>query len=209
MFRGKREGEQRKPNPKRNAAAGPERAERFFQTLDSNQDGKLTLEEAPEPAKNILRRILERSGKEKDSEITKKEFMETLAAIRPGRRPEGRDADNEMKRPEMMDREVSRRGEFPRRPPAPAFVLTLDSDKDGRLSKEELSQVKRLFEKLDRNEDGYLDIQEMMGGDRRSMAGPRGRYRPDQRRPQRPDRPEKENQNAPQPKRNSDSKAAK
>lgn len=44
MFRGKRAGDQGKQNPNRSAGGGPERAERFFQTLDSNKDGKLTLE---------------------------------------------------------------------------------------------------------------------------------------------------------------------
>tara|TARA_R110002095_G_scaffold85238_4_gene74132 strand:+ start:2187 stop:3269 length:1083 start_codon:yes stop_codon:yes gene_type:complete len=192
MFRGNREGEKRTENPRRNAGATSERAERFFQSLDSNKDGKLTLEEAPEQAKPILRRILERSGKEKDAELTKKELMDALAEFRPDRRPEDRDADNEMKRPEMMDRETSRRrGDFQGRPPAPAFIQMLDADKDGRLSKDELSQMKKLLEKLDRNEDGYLDFRELMGGNREA-AGPRGRNRMD--RPRRPDsdRPEGE-----------------
>ncbi|MFH1300822.1 MAG: EF-hand domain-containing protein [Planctomycetota bacterium] len=203
MFRGKREGDKQNDNPKRNEGEPSERSERFFQSLDSNKDGKLTLEEAPEQAKPILQRILERSGKGKDAELTKKEFLEALAQFRPERRPEGRDGDKEMKRPDMPNREESRRrGDFQGRPPAPAFIMILDTDKDGRLSKEELSQMKELLEKLDRNADGYLDFAEMLGGDREPF-GPRGRNRMD--RPRRPesDRPEGE---APKP--DADKKAA-
>tara|TARA_R110002111_G_scaffold153375_1_gene220138 strand:- start:86829 stop:87893 length:1065 start_codon:yes stop_codon:yes gene_type:complete len=197
MFRGNREGEKRTENPKRNAGEPSERAERFFQSLDSNKDGKLTLEEAPEQAKPILRRILERSGKGKDAELSKKEFMDALAEFRPDRRPEGRDGDKEMKRPEMMDREGNRRrGDFQGRPPTPAFIQMLDTNKD------ELNQMKELLEKLDRNEDGYLDFPELMGGNR-EVSGPRGRNRMD--RPRRPDsdRPEGE-----KPKPDADKKAA-
>jgi Ca2+-binding EF-hand superfamily protein len=61
--------------------------------------------------------------------------------------------------------------------PAPrelAFLLLLDTNRDGKLSKEELAKSSDKFDELDRNRDGFLDTGELSGG---SLAADRGRER--------------------------------
>jgi len=43
----------------------------------------------------------------------------------------------------------------------PAFAKLLDTNHDGRLSREELSKAVELFDRLDRNHDGFLDAKEL------------------------------------------------
>ena len=157
-FRGNRkEGNppgNRPPNPREMSAEG---AKRFFDMLDTNKDGKLTLDEAPERGKPILRRLLEKSGKGENAELTQEEFRKELAAFRPDRRP----GDKEMKRPQMRDKEKSTRDNSPRRRPTPALMMALDTNRDGKLSKDELKKVSQVFDQLDQNKDGSLDMREM------------------------------------------------
>ncbi|MCA9016459.1 MAG: EF-hand domain-containing protein, partial [Planctomycetaceae bacterium] len=200
-FRGGRPGGKPPENRTRKPGETGEGPERFFNMLDTNKDGKLTLDEAPERGKQFLRRLLEKTGKGENAELTKEEFRKELATFRPDRRPSGRENDKEeMKRPEMRPESENRPDRFPGRPPVPAFMQTLDSNKDGRLDKEELNQLKVLLEKLDRNEDGYLDLAEMMGMDRRPFE-PRGRDRMD-----RPRRPERERPETERPQSDTDKK---
>jgi len=173
-FRGKQEGA-----PQRMAKTNIEGAERFFNTLDKNKDGKLTLDEAPERGKQILRRILERSGKEPDSELSKKEFIETVVAFRPRRGPEGRPGDKEMKRPEMRDKENRGRDSSMKGRPIPALMVRLDTNRDGKLSKDELKNIGQVFDQLDQNKDGALDLEEMwIRGDRSTNSFRRSSERP-------------------------------
>ncbi len=81
---------------------GPEgraRAEEMFKRLDKNEDGKLTVEEAPEEAKARIEGMLERMGKGKDGSVTKEEFLGAIERMMAGGRgpggrgPEGRGPD--------------------------------------------------------------------------------------------------------------------
>lgn len=180
-FRSRKEGNKKEGDQRKMSS---EMSDRIFQRMDSNKDGKLTVDETSERGKRFLSRMLEQSGKDAEGSFTKKEFTEALAKFRPDRRPQGR-SDNkdkqEMKRPGKRDKETTRRRtDSAGQRPSPAFVRILDANKDGKLSKDELNQMKTLFEKLDRNKDGNLDLREMMGGDR--MNRPR---RPEQNRPKR------------------------
>ncbi|QDT97476.1 EF-hand domain-containing protein [Gimesia aquarii] len=179
-FRGRGEGDKKEGNQRKISS---EMSERIFQRMDSNKDGKITVDEASERGKRFLRHMLEQSGKDADGSFSKKEFSEALAKFRPDRRPQGRSNNKdkqEMKRPGKRDQETNRRRtDSAGQRPGPAFVKILDTNRDGKLSKDELSQMKMLFEKLDHNKDGSLDLREMMGGNR--MDRPR---RPAQDRPQ-------------------------
>ncbi|QDV16171.1 transaldolase/EF-hand domain-containing protein [Gimesia panareensis] len=185
-------GNRRPPRPEGPGMNSPERAERFFKSLDTNQDGKLTLDEAPERARFMLNRIFERSGKEADATLTKEEFMKAMAAFRTPQRPGRRDADRgkkpeaengEMKRPEMQAPDMSRTrfgNSFPRS--GALFLRTVDQNGDGKLSREELQQINRWFDEVDRNRDGFLDQSEIAGQPR-----PQRRYNPTSvKRPGRP-----------------------
>ena len=44
----------------------------------------------------------------------------------------------------------------------PVFAKLLDTNHDGRLSREELAKANELFDRLDKNHDGVLDAKEMI-----------------------------------------------
>ncbi|QDU50559.1 EF-hand domain-containing protein [Gimesia panareensis] len=185
-------GNRRPPRPDGQGMNSKEQSERFFSMLDTNKDGKLTLDEAPERARFMLRRIYEQSGKEREATLTKQEFMEALAKVRPPQRPGRREMDQnrkpagdnqEMKRPEMENRpDFRRRGFNQGQFPLPAFIKTLDTNNDRKLDQEELKQLSALLEKLDQNKDGALDMRELMGSP--NQRSPRDRNRME--RPRRP-----------------------
>ena len=193
MNRGRPDGNRKERPRAGDEKMDQERYERFFQSLDTNKDGKLTLEEAPERGKQILKQIYRQADKGPDSSLSKQEFLEAIKKQpRPGRRPGDRDRGAEMKRPEMSDRSAGRRGDFQGRMPQPAFMKSLDTNQDGKLDSSELEQMKDLLKKLDRNEDGSLDLRELMGGDRGGF-NPRGRERDRMNRPRRPSTDSPEN----------------
>ncbi len=124
---------------------------------------------------------------------------------RDGQRPPMRDGDRERGDRPRGDRGPGERGGRPAfggpgGPGGPAFLRVLDADKNGRISKEEALRVAKLFDELDRNDDGQLDMPELMGfagrpggGDRERMGRPGGdRPRGDRPEGDRPrgDRPE-------------------
>lgn len=110
-------------------------AERQFQYLDTDKDGKLTVEEVPERGKRTIAMILRRLGKPADGSLTKEEFTKAVAAFN-------------------QQQSGSR---------VPALVRVLDTNRDGKLSLSELEKAKDRFEQLDRNGDGKLDLREVMG----------------------------------------------
>ena len=230
----------------------------MFGRLDTNGDGKLTVEEAPERARPMLEATLRRAGKEQGGSLSKDEFVKNFQPPREGARPEG-DRPREERRPEgdkpregtprpegdrprdgerrpegarpdgdrsregnprpegdrprdgerrpegarpdgdrpregnprpegdrPRDGERRPEGDRPReerrpegdRPPGerradgrpmegrggPAIFRLLDTNHDGKLSKEELAKASEHFGELDRNQDGQLDPSELFGG---------------------------------------------
>lgn len=162
----------------------------FFERLDKNQDGKVTLDEVPAEIRERVKPMFDRLGK---TEITKADFAK-LRGIRPesrgddrpksGRPDDGRPMTGD--RPDMKGRPES--GGPP--PRGPAFFALLDSDRDGMLSGSELSNASELVAKLDRNGDGKLDPAEMMGfggGLGGAEGRPEMRGRGESERPRRPE----------------------
>ncbi|MBC8290079.1 MAG: EF-hand domain-containing protein [Planctomycetes bacterium] len=160
--------------------------EEMFKRMDRNKDGKLTLDEIPEPFRNRMKPLFERVGKDAITVEDLKKLGGRPTDRRPGtnsNRPEGR-RPGDAPRPDQPNRP----GDNQRRGAGPAFFRELDQNKDGALSKAELERAAMLLGKLDRNGNEKLELSELFGfGD----GGP-GRPRPDGAgrpgdRPQRPD----------------------
>lgn len=162
-FRGGRPSEAQNKKP----AESSKREQRFFGMLDKNQDGKLTLDEVPERSQRMVRRMLKQTGKGEDESVTKEEFVKGLAQFRPDRRRPGRETESdkkeEMQRPEMRTQMESPRSDRPFRGPRSPFFLELDQNQDGKLTKDELNKINSVFDRLDRNENGFLEMEEIVG----------------------------------------------
>jgi len=140
-----------------NAGSGPPRPQldpmRIFQNLDKNKDGKLTRDEAQGRPRILA--LFDRLGKD---ELT----LDDLRSLFPGGGKGGLKAQkkgalgaaNSASEKMAESSEDSPRG-------LPAFFRLLDTNHDGRLSREELSKATELFDRLDRNHDGFLDAKEL------------------------------------------------
>lgn len=186
----------------------------FFDRLDTNKDGTLTLDEVPERAKRMVKPLLERAGKDS---VTREEFLKMSRQRggeggRPGAgsRPGGSESTEPGQRRRGFGGPGSgqRPGGFGPGGPGPdgpggfrgpVFFQKLDADKNGKITKEELAKVVELFDQLDVNGDGTLDLRELfgapmgqggrppMGQGRRPQASGDRPQRPEGSRPQRPE----------------------
>lgn len=170
----------------------------IFKRLDQNGDGKLTAEEAPEQGRRMVAAILERSNKGQDGSLTLQEFEAAINRFNRGpqndrQRPAGNDTDRPKNadRP-SDDRAMRRTGELDRPDTGgPAFLRILDANRDGRLTRDELSNAVVLLERLDQNQDGALDPRELFGGSRPDSMN-RSRENSEGSRSDRPRRPASE-----------------
>jgi Ca2+-binding EF-hand superfamily protein len=119
---------------------------RLFQVLDKNKDGKLTRDEVQGRPRILA--AFDRLGKES---LTVEDLTAALGG--GGGKKAAKKAQKKNAKAEKMA-EGSAAGLQP-------FFRALDTDHDGRLSREELSKAAELFDRLDRNHDGFLDAHEL------------------------------------------------
>ncbi len=125
----------------------PDYGNRFLEQLDRNKNGKIELSELPERMRDGVQRMLRQQGKSDVDSLTKEEFAQ-----------------------------VMRRGSQSRGPqPSPIF-RKLDSDRNGRLSKEELAKAPEVLASLDTDGDGEVSLREL-------EPSPRPGMRPNDSRP--------------------------
>jgi Ca2+-binding EF-hand superfamily protein len=144
------------------AGSGPPRPnldpKQIFQALDKNKDGKLTRDEVE--GRPRIKALFDRLGKD---ELTLDDL--TAALKGGGKKAAKKAAKNAAKKAAKngtLQASTSKSDEMEEKSGGlPAFARLLDTNHDGRLSREELSKAGELFERLDRNHDGFLDAKEL------------------------------------------------
>ena len=148
--------------PPADPQADRQRRERLFQQLDKNRDGKLTGEETTDQSRRVFDYLAKRLQKKAGETITKQEFLDLFASPAPTTRRRQEDSDRPRTTTEA--------------PSGPLFLRLLDTNRDGRLSRDELSRAAERFEHLDADGDGQVDLRELIG------PAPSGSRRPDSKR---------------------------
>lgn len=136
-----------KPNDGKSPEGRPEGRpdpRQFFERLDTNGDGKVTLDEAPERARPFVERMVKRADKDGDQAVS----LEELAALRPGGQHPRANATK------------GRPGSDARGPNLGIF-RALDANHDRKLSEEEISAAATVIRKLDADGDGSVSLEEL------------------------------------------------
>ena len=129
----------------------------IFRTLDKNADGKVTPDEVPEERRQRFQAGLSRSDKDGDGGLNLDEFKASMAAM-AGRAPDAAPPGQ----PGMPPR--------PNIAAAP-FFRAIDTDRDGKLSSDELAKAGDALKTLDRNGDGSLTPEELVPPGAAGQAG--------------------------------------
>jgi Ca2+-binding EF-hand superfamily protein len=135
----------------------------FFERLDADGDGRVTLDEVPEQARPRIEQLIQRVDKNDDGAITIEEFT---AMRRPGNagkgRPEGRPGQGPPGKPGAARPNRPDRGPAgDRRGGSMGLFRALDADRDGKLDDGEISEAANVLLKLDRNGDGHVTVEEV------------------------------------------------
>jgi Ca2+-binding EF-hand superfamily protein len=134
---------------------------RIFEMLDKNKDGKLTSDEVE--GRPRIKALFERLGKD---EMTLEDLTSAMQGAGGAKKAAKKNAKNAAKKaakkgtlPASTSERMSEDSESQHG--LPVFARLLDTNHDGRLSREELSKAAELFDRLDRNHDGFLDAKEL------------------------------------------------
>jgi len=192
--------------------------DRFFKDFDKNGDGVLTRDELPPE----LRSSFERIDANRDGKITRAELSRGIQHLQPRRRPSDmiymliemsdahEDSVAEVQRAYDILRKLDKNRDGKIDPDelkaertrllksrVDSLFKQLDTDEDGRISRREAKgQIREDFDEIDRNQDGYIEPEELMRAAAKPPAPPAGRDGerrpppPPERRPLPPDRRE-------------------
>ncbi len=178
-------------DPQRPEPAGPQGAERMFQRLDTNQDGRIVLDEIPDSAPDFVKQMLKQADANEDGVVTREEFQAAMRQRGPrgDAEPQGRwhppmghgfGPPEHSPRGERGRPQDARSGARPRPADRPQATPARRPDAAARAPRtRELApgawDPQVWFDRMDRDKDGKLSPEEFAAGMRlfhRGMTRP-------------------------------------
>lgn len=139
----------------------PERLASMFARADKNEDGFLNEEEIRQAfASRVTDREAERGDGERGPQFGDRDGMRRRGPLDEDGRPERgpRDGDRQRGgREEGMERDRDR----PAGPPQSVLMSVIDRNRDGKISEQEILNAVKAIKSLDKNEDGIIDADEL------------------------------------------------